>query len=123
MSDKPVELSCDLCDSCEPVFSAPGYNPDGVLEEWVCSGLIQKPTDDNNIHDIMNSVRICIEKPGGLTSYEFTTWEASCVVTALSLAVTKDLENNQPTLARVEDLIKLGYKDQYDLKEGEKTDG
>ncbi len=111
MSD-PVELSCDLCDSCEPVFTAPGYNSDGILEEWVCCDLIQKPTNENDIHDVMNTVRLCLEKKDGITSHEFTTWEASCVATGLNMAVTKDLEHNQPTLARVEELIKLGYKDQ-----------
>ncbi len=60
----------------------------------------------------MNTVRLCLEKKDGITSHEFTTWEASCVATGLNMAVTKDLEHNQPTLARVEELIKLGYKDQ-----------
>jgi len=111
-SEEPIELCCDLCDSCESCFTAPAYNVDGVLEEWVCCGLIQKPTDENDVHDIMNTIRICLENQGGITSHEFTTWEASCVATALSLAVTKDLEHNQPTLARVKELIKLGYTDQ-----------
>lgn len=117
---KPEELSCDLCPSCECVFTAPAYNSEEVLEEWVCSGLIQKPTDENDVHDVMNTVRICILKEHGkITSHEFTTWEASCVATALSLAVTKDLEHNQPTLGRVEELIKLGYTDQNVLKANE----
>jgi len=117
----PIELCCELCDLCEPVFTAPAYNVEGVLEEWVCCGLIQKPTDENNIHDVMNTVRLCIEKKGGIVSHAFTTWEASCVATGLNMAVTKDLEHNQPTLARVKELINLGYTDQNTEKKENKT--
>lgn len=122
MSEKPKELKCDLCDSCESIFTAPAYNTEGILEEWVCSGLIQKPTDENDIHDAMNTVRLCLEKPGGITAHEFTTWEGSIVAAALNLTVAVDLENNQPTLGRVEELIKLGYTDQNRKKEN-KEDG
>ena len=116
MPDEPIPLKCDLCDTCESIFTAPAHNPDGVLEEWVCSGLIQKPTDEKDIHDSMNTVRLCLEKPGGITAHEFTTWEGSVVAAALNLAVAVDLENNQPTLARVEELIKLGYTDKKEKK-------
>ena len=117
IEEKCIPLECDLCDSCESVFAVPAYNMDGVLEEWVCVGLIQKPTDEKDIHDTINTIRICIEKPGGrVTSHEWTTWETSCVVTGLNMAITKDLEENQPTLERVEELIKLGYHDQNDQK-------
>ena len=120
IEEKFIPLECDLCPSCECVFSVPAYNFEGVLEEWVCTGLIQKPTDEKDVHDAINTIRICIEKLGGkVTSHEWTTWEASCVALALSMAVTKDLENNQPTLERVEELIKLGYHNQTDLKEGD----
>ena len=117
MPDEPIPLTCDLCETCESIFTAPAYNPKGVLEEWVCSGPIQKPTDENDIHDAMNTIRLCIEKPGGLTAIEWTTWEGSVVATALNMAVTLDLEHNQPTLARVDELIKLGYTDKKEEKD------
>ena len=112
-----VQLKCDLCDTCESIFTAPAYNTKGVLAEWVCSGIIKKPTDENDIHDAMNTIRLCIEKPRGLTAFEWTTWEGSIVAAALNLAVAVDLETNQPTLGRVNELIKLGYSDQNDQKE------
>ncbi len=123
MSKKPIPLTCDLCDTCESIFTAPAYNSEGVLEEWVCSGLIQKPTDENDIHDAMNTIRLCVETPGGLTAHEWTTWEGSIVAAALTLAVAVDLEKNQPTLGRVKELIKLGYTDQNVQKEEKKNDG
>ncbi len=107
-----ILLGCDLCYSCESIFTAPAYNSEGILEEWVCSGLIQNPTDEKDIHDMMNTVRLCLENKGGITAREFTTWEGSVVATAMNMAVTVDLEKNQPTLGRVEELIKLGYTDQ-----------
>ncbi len=122
MSDEPIPLTCDHCDTCESIFTAPAYNTEGVLEEWVCSGIIQKPTDEKDIHDAMNTIRLCIEKPGGLTAIEWTTWERSIVAAVLNMAVAVDLEKNQPTLGRVEELIKLGYTDQNVQKKGEKTD-
>ncbi len=118
MPDEPVPLTCDLCDTCESVFTAPAYNPEGILEEWVCSGLIQKPTDKKDIHDAMNTVRLCLENKGGITAREFTTWEGSVVATALNMVVTVDLEHNQPTFGRVEELIKLRYTDKKENKEG-----
>ena len=120
--EKAISLECDLCDVCEPVFTCSAYNDDEILEEFVCSGIITKPGDEKDIHDAINSIRICIEKHEGVTVHEFTTWEASSVNLALAMAITKDLETNQPTLDRVEELIKLGYKDQNDQKEGEKLD-
>ncbi len=119
VSDEPIPLTCDLCETRESIFTAPAYNPNGILEEWVCSGLIQKPTDENDIHDTINTVRLCLENKGGITAREFTTWEGSVVATALNMAVTVDLEHNQPTLGRVEELIKLGYTDQNDQKKGD----
>lgn len=122
MSEEMVlTLECDLCDSCEKAFTVPAYNPDGTLEEFFCSGLIPKPMDENDIHDIMNTIRICIGAPGSITSHEFTTWEASCVSVGMGLAVTRDLEHNQPTLARVEELIKLGYTDEKEKNRNEST--
>lgn len=54
--DKVLTLECDLCDSCEKVFTVPAYNPSGILEEFFCSGLVPNPMDENDIHDVMNTI-------------------------------------------------------------------
>ncbi|GAG39157.1 unnamed protein product, partial [marine sediment metagenome] len=93
-------LDHELCDSCDVMRAAICYMTQGeVLEEWACIGKITTLRSENDIHDQMNTIRLCVIKPqGGITAHEWTPWEASVVALLLNEAVARHLEDGQPTV-------------------------
>jgi len=107
------ELSCEYCKRCFSIDSAVCHRTnEGEAYEWACVGIITKPRRKKNIHDLINSIRLCItRKDGGITSHEWTHYEASCISMLLSEAVTYALRDGQPSPENIIELMKRGWKD------------
>lgn len=66
-------------------------------EKWICVGNIQYPEDPENIHDILNKIRVCIAKTEDkVTQFEWTPYEANIVSAFISLAISNELYEQQP---------------------------
>jgi len=112
-------LSCDLCDLCDQIYSTICYDDDGG-REWACVGLITEPTNKKNIHDNLNTIRLCIEKENDqskITTHEWTVYEAHTIALLLNMAVNVEVKEGQPTIEKVNQLLEIGFTDH--LKESQ----
>lgn len=109
-----IGLECEACDNCEVIYASVCHDSEGKSREWSCVGLMKEPRREDNIHDIVNRIRICIENPNsetGLTLFEWTPWEASAIQLLLSMGVTQYLSQGQPINHIIEELKKKGLSD------------
>ena len=116
--DEVEPIGSDLCQHCDPIYQTVCINDEGKKREWACVGMITQPEDPMNVHDALNTVRICIERgEDKITSHEWTPYEAHTIALMLQMAVNTHLEDGQPTVEHVAELVKLGYTQEHERDE------
>ena len=113
-----IQLESELCDNCEAIQTMTCFvDHDDIMQEWACVGKIPEPRHSNDIHDNLNTIRLCIHKgPDEIVSHEWTPYEASCISLLLNMAVNYELQSWQPTVELINELMeKNGLTDR--LKE------
>jgi len=112
-----LELNHEYCDNCLSIFSAVCHSEKtGEAYEWSCVGHIPSPRRENNIHDLVNTIRLCIIKKNyedeteNITCHEWTPYEASCISMLLSIAVTEGLRESQPSPEEIRGLKEKGWE-------------
>lgn len=89
----------EYCDNCECVLMD-HMNIDGTEEKWVCVGTVPKPHSEDNVHDLLNKIQICIKNensPTGCTCHQWTPYEAQTVSVFLASAIARLLYEGQIT--------------------------
>lgn len=117
-ADEFLDWDTELCDNCEQVILDYLFLDDGKIEEkWICVGTIPKPNDENNVHDLVNKIQICLKDENsktGITCHQWTPYEAQVVSVFLASAVTRLLYEDQPTvdeLKKLRTLMKIAKMD------------
>lgn len=115
MSDEEIiPLESHLCDNCKPIQTMSCYvEHDDTKQEWACVGLIPEPGDLNDTHDNLNTIRLCIHAgPDEIIVHEWTAYEANSIILLLSMAVNLELQQGQPTVELINELMeKTGLTD------------
>lgn len=98
--DEYIDWEVPQCDNCtRTAHNTFWHDVDEPPEKWVCIGNIPKPNDLNNTHDLVNKIRICIQKNNKkIEQFEWTPYEASLVSAFLTMAVSNELYEKQPHL-------------------------
>ena len=105
--DEYIDWEVPQCDNCTRTAHHAFWHDVGEPpEKWVCIGNIPQPNDLNNTHDLVNKIRICIQKNNKkIEQFEWTPYEASLVSAFLTMAVSNELYEKQPHLDDENNLI------------------
>lgn len=101
--DKIEDWQHELCEGCEMWGYEYAWDEDekdlDKPVKWLCVGGIIKSEKPKDRHEEFNEIRVCILKslePFNVSTHEWTPWEATRVITALSYAVSNCIVDNQP---------------------------
>ncbi len=86
----------DLCSTCERFASDAGSLPDSKIKldgmvKTLCVGLIKKSGDPKDLHDALNTIRLCLVRLDGegIDCSDYTEFETLVVAECLIHAVTE----------------------------------